>query len=659
MSDDLETDTLLTNTGTGTITSNDYAKLKSKCRQLELENQQLTFERDFWKKKVSCHESVEKLTIELKELTLHSDSSQQNKTNQVLRQQFSTDGHNSFQSHSHHSQATGVDKSEVSLPCSSQGYPPASAQNSLSAGVTQKSDGHDSFQSDQYHSQVTLGYTKDVSLPCSPEAYPPASAQNSFSTNASVTQKSKNQTQPIPEEPPQLQQPGQLQQSQDETKGEMVLAGGGGVGGFHLDKPGMLTSFQPQETPTQGTPTQVTSRHGNTAVVPAHNDNPAVASVSRKRNRRSIQEETITDEMIIYIEGKVIIERKDLARKLGLPDCEIDEIEVNYRNDGVREIVHQLLKKWRQVKGICATVGAMLKALNEIKRKDLFDKFCDEFHIKSNTSDEDIPDEEQSASAVPHDTKLQQIVAMMPIQVDSEHDIARCVVPSIKNLHQKSEPAPLSNFDSFFSDFMLDPSTKGKKQFRKDLDKKKNLKRDETKQIASEMEWDSEQSDKFDLEVKANLKVSNVLEKWAGILLNENPHLTRTEKREHIQEMVRSLRGEKDGREDVIGEMRKHLLAGTVGTQADPTTQYTDLPYGMRYRLVLELNMLDPKNGGGCSLVAERLGIENNLIRYLTTRPEPGHQVLRSWETQADATVGKLYEVLIDCNAMKAVAVLE
>lgn len=63
---------------------------------------------------------------------------------------------------------------------------------------------------------------------------------------------------------------------------------------------------------------------------------------------------------------------KTCARKLGLRDPEIDEIDHDYERDGLREKVYQMLQKWQMREGTKGTtVGKLAKALYDCHRTDL------------------------------------------------------------------------------------------------------------------------------------------------------------------------------------------------------------------------------------------------------------------------------------------------
>ncbi len=55
---------------------------------------------------------------------------------------------------------------------------------------------------------------------------------------------------------------------------------------------------------------------------------------------------------------------KQVARKLGLTDIDVDTIEHDYDRDGLAEKVHQTLERWKMKEGLLGiTVGKLCRAL--------------------------------------------------------------------------------------------------------------------------------------------------------------------------------------------------------------------------------------------------------------------------------------------------------
>ncbi|XP_071966138.1 uncharacterized protein [Antedon mediterranea] len=224
----------------------------------------------------------------------------------------------------------------------------------------------------------------------------------------------------------------------------------------------------------------------------------------------------------------------------------------------------------------------------------------------------------------------------------------------------------LSNFELFFMKFMKTQSSRTFKDFKKELDMSAQFEKDEVENIIAEMEWSDELNEQFESKLNSNLKVSNVLDKWVEILVHENPDLLSDEpkKLQTFQDFVRSLRqvkGKYKGREDVISKIREHVKIGIVGTQAPPHKNFADLPYGVHSNIRMELNMLKDSTtpGSGLTWIAIGLGLDKRLAEYLVSRSEPGKAILDSWQTQANATVDKLYKVLLKCGGNVAAQFLE
>ena len=61
------------------------------------------------------------------------------------------------------------------------------------------------------------------------------------------------------------------------------------------------------------------------------------------------------------------------------PDSHIEEMKMNYQTHGVKEIIYQLLVRWRDIEKENATPEKILEALKDWDRKDLFKKYSDNF----------------------------------------------------------------------------------------------------------------------------------------------------------------------------------------------------------------------------------------------------------------------------------------
>ncbi|KFQ56535.1 Receptor-interacting serine/threonine-protein kinase 1, partial [Nestor notabilis] len=110
-----------------------------------------------------------------------------------------------------------------------------------------------------------------------------------------------------------------------------------------------------------------------------HNQNISPSPVATEEAYRYYEaigvfddESALTDEHLSLVREKLAKQWKHCARKLGLSDPEIDEIDHDYERDGLREKVHQMLDKWAMREGVKgATVGKLAKALFGCQRLDI------------------------------------------------------------------------------------------------------------------------------------------------------------------------------------------------------------------------------------------------------------------------------------------------
>lgn len=69
---------------------------------------------------------------------------------------------------------------------------------------------------------------------------------------------------------------------------------------------------------------------------------------------------------------------KRCARALGLTSVEIETIEHDYYRDGLPEMVHQMLERWKMKEGsIGCTVGKLCHALSGNIKVDVIQKILD------------------------------------------------------------------------------------------------------------------------------------------------------------------------------------------------------------------------------------------------------------------------------------------
>ncbi|XP_077867903.1 uncharacterized protein LOC144357722 [Saccoglossus kowalevskii] len=99
-------------------------------------------------------------------------------------------------------------------------------------------------------------------------------------------------------------------------------------------------------------------------------------------------------------------------------------------------------------------------------------------------------------------------------------------------------------------------------------------------------------------------------------------------------------------RDDVSDMLREFLPAGTAGPRLGRHMKIQDMKMCDRNGLATALS-----SGSDWKIVAEAVGIGNNLIKLWDIRRQvPMEDVLRTWEPHTDATIGKLYEILVANN---------
>lgn len=73
----------------------------------------------------------------------------------------------------------------------------------------------------------------------------------------------------------------------------------------------------------------------------------------------------MTEEHLDLLRENIGAKWKQIARRLGLTDTEIETIDHDFRRDGLTEIVHQMLERWKMKEGsVGYTIGKLLRALD-------------------------------------------------------------------------------------------------------------------------------------------------------------------------------------------------------------------------------------------------------------------------------------------------------
>ncbi|XP_070532860.1 uncharacterized protein [Ptychodera flava] len=84
----------------------------------------------------------------------------------------------------------------------------------------------------------------------------------------------------------------------------------------------------------------------------------------------------------------------------------------------------------------------------------------------------------------------------------------------------------------------------------------------------------------------------------------------------------------------------------------------SDLRFSDRHDLCLELNV-ENEAGKDWRLVADKLGYNDTLRRNFARHHDPTDHVLTAWSANENATVGRLYDILVDCKLTQAAAIIK
>eukprot|EP00914_Ancora_sagittata_P012801 GHVO01024682.1.p1 GENE.GHVO01024682.1~~GHVO01024682.1.p1 ORF type:complete len:112 (+),score=12.92 GHVO01024682.1:297-632(+) len=90
-----------------------------------------------------------------------------------------------------------------------------------------------------------------------------------------------------------------------------------------------------------------------------------------------VQKKLAPDESIKFLSKHVGVKWKELARSLGFGNGELDNIHHDYRADGLREVIFQMLYQWRLREGDAATLKVLANALISVKLGQLCEKLAE------------------------------------------------------------------------------------------------------------------------------------------------------------------------------------------------------------------------------------------------------------------------------------------
>lgn len=86
----------------------------------------------------------------------------------------------------------------------------------------------------------------------------------------------------------------------------------------------------------------------------------------------------MTEEHLDLLRENIGVKWKRCARRLGLTSVEIETIEHDYQRDGLPEMVHQMLDRWKMKEGsIGCTIGKLCGALEGNIKVDVIQKIFD------------------------------------------------------------------------------------------------------------------------------------------------------------------------------------------------------------------------------------------------------------------------------------------
>lgn len=86
----------------------------------------------------------------------------------------------------------------------------------------------------------------------------------------------------------------------------------------------------------------------------------------------------MTEEHLDLLRENIGAKWKGCARRLGLTSVEIETIEHDFCRDGLPEMVHQMLDRWKMKEGsIGCTIGKLCRALEGYIKVDVIQRILD------------------------------------------------------------------------------------------------------------------------------------------------------------------------------------------------------------------------------------------------------------------------------------------
>ncbi|KAM4604847.1 receptor-interacting serine/threonine-protein kinase 1 isoform 2-T2 [Polymixia lowei] len=98
------------------------------------------------------------------------------------------------------------------------------------------------------------------------------------------------------------------------------------------------------------------------------------------------EDQAVTEEHLDLLRDNIGSNWKRCARRLGLTDVEVDTIDHDYSRDGLPEMVHQMLERWRMKEGsVGCTIGKLCQALDGHIKVNLIQKLLEACRISSSS----------------------------------------------------------------------------------------------------------------------------------------------------------------------------------------------------------------------------------------------------------------------------------
>lgn len=97
-----------------------------------------------------------------------------------------------------------------------------------------------------------------------------------------------------------------------------------------------------------------------------------------KEGIQKYEDHAVTEEHLDLLRENIGNKWKRCARRLGLTGVEIETIEHDFFRDGLPEMVHQMLDRWKMKEGsIGCTIGKLCRALEGNIKVDVIQKLLD------------------------------------------------------------------------------------------------------------------------------------------------------------------------------------------------------------------------------------------------------------------------------------------